>query len=95
MSLQQASALCLALLLCSSFSTYARSINADAGIAHRQLLGEKDHKYKVNDPVPLWASKVGPFANPRSEVDPCLALMKQYIKRIACVSDIYMIHSAQ
>jgi hypothetical protein len=72
MSLQQASALCLALLLCSSFSTFARSIDADVGIVHRQLLGDKDHKYKVDDPVPLWASKVGPFANPRSGFNPGL-----------------------
>ena len=31
----------------------------------RALLGEKDHKYKQGEDVPLWASKVGPFANPR------------------------------
>ena len=38
------------------------SVANDVG---RQLLSEKDHKYKVDDPVPLWASKVGPFTNPR------------------------------
>eukprot|EP01024_Parvocaulis_polyphysoides_P054899 TRINITY_DN5570_c0_g1_i4.p1 TRINITY_DN5570_c0_g1~~TRINITY_DN5570_c0_g1_i4.p1 ORF type:complete len:602 (+),score=51.23 TRINITY_DN5570_c0_g1_i4:165-1970(+) len=30
----------------------------------RELLGEKDHKYALNDPVPLYANKVGPFSNP-------------------------------
>lgn len=24
-----------------------------------------DHRYKINDPVPLYANKVGPFHNPR------------------------------
>lgn len=28
-----------------------------------------DHKYKVGDPVPLYANKVGPFHNPRSVFD--------------------------
>ncbi|MEW5306091.1 MAG: hypothetical protein WDW36_008585 [Sanguina aurantia] len=32
--------------------------------ASRQLLSEKDHKYKRDDSVPLWASKAGPFSNP-------------------------------
>lgn len=31
---------------------------------HRILLGEKDHKFKEGDKVPLWATKVGPFTNP-------------------------------
>lgn len=30
----------------------------------RRMLGEKDHRYKQNDDVPLWASKIGPFDNP-------------------------------
>jgi len=30
----------------------------------RRLLGSNG-KYKIGDEVPLWASKVGPFANPR------------------------------
>jgi hypothetical protein len=31
----------------------------------RSLKGEKDHKYKEGEAVPLWASKIGPFTNPR------------------------------
>lgn len=27
-----------------------------------------DHRYKVGDPVPLYANKVGPFHNPRSVI---------------------------
>ncbi|KAF5841346.1 hypothetical protein DUNSADRAFT_13422 [Dunaliella salina] len=33
----------------------------------RQLLGKKDRSYKDGQPVPLWASKVGPFTNPRGQ----------------------------
>lgn len=29
------------------------------------LAGAKDHRYKVQDTVPLYANKVGPFHNPR------------------------------
>jgi len=33
----------------------------------RQLLfgGDGERTYRQGDPVPLWASKVGPFTNPR------------------------------
>ena len=31
----------------------------------RALLSARDHRYKNNDYVPLYANKVGPFHNPR------------------------------
>ena len=31
----------------------------------RRLQGESSHSYEINEPVPLWANKVGPFSNPR------------------------------
>ncbi len=34
-------------------------------VAARALLGASDHKYQTGEEVPLWASKVGPFTNPR------------------------------
>ena len=46
--------------------SFAALLLSFAASAHcRDLQGAKDHRYKVNDDVPLWASKVGPFANPR------------------------------
>ena len=33
-------------------------------VARRQLLGQKDHAYKVHEKVPLYANKIGPFHNP-------------------------------
>jgi hypothetical protein len=60
MSPRHAAGLALLLLLGTAF---ARELQPS--VTQRQLLGEKDHKYKTDDGVPLWASKVGPFANPR------------------------------
>ncbi|KAL5995470.1 Cellular adhesion and filamentous growth protein [Asimina triloba] len=34
-----------------------------------------DHKYKATDPVPLYANKVGPFHNPRSDLSPFLSAL--------------------
>lgn len=31
----------------------------------RILLSETDHRYKLHDPIKLYANKVGPFGNPR------------------------------
>ena len=30
----------------------------------RNLLGQKDHSYKIHEKVPLYANKIGPFHNP-------------------------------
>uniref|UniRef100_A0A7I4C5J2 Transmembrane 9 superfamily member n=1 Tax=Physcomitrium patens TaxID=3218 RepID=A0A7I4C5J2_PHYPA len=35
-----------------------------SGVEGRVLLSAKDHRYKENDNVPLFANKVGPFHNP-------------------------------
>lgn len=52
----------------TSLGSIAVAAGGEAAAAQpggRQLLSEKDHKYKRDDTVPLWASKVGPFTNPR------------------------------
>lgn len=49
---------------------FVETVDSDLG---RKLLGEKDHTYKADEPVPLWASKVGPFTNPRCAVTPTAA----------------------
>jgi hypothetical protein len=61
MSPRPAAGLALLLLLGTAF---ARELGQPS-VTQRQLLGEKDHKFKTDEAVPLWASKVGPFANPR------------------------------
>lgn len=58
MALLRAGLLSLLLVSCAAFD-HSRTA------PHRHLLHDKDHRYKLNDEVPLWASKVGPFANPR------------------------------
>jgi hypothetical protein len=60
----------LALLLLLLGTALARELSTAPSVTHRQLLGDKDHKYKPNDRVPLWASKVGPFANPTWRSEP-------------------------
>ena len=40
------------------------SSSTDGEVARRQLLGQKDHAYKVHEKVPLYANKIGPFHNP-------------------------------
>lgn len=52
----------LALLQLSAAVRLPAAIEQAVG---RQLLSEKDHSYQPDDKVPLWASKVGPFTNPR------------------------------
>lgn len=42
----------------------ARLAQALSGPA-RRVLGNQEHSFKPGDKVPLWASKVGPFSNPR------------------------------
>jgi hypothetical protein len=60
---------CAALLFAAAAS--ARQLEQDQSsgelisLPGRALLGDKDHKYKKGELVPLWASKVGPFTNPR------------------------------
>ena len=53
-------------LLLHVAAVYARPDSVAVAGAVRQLLGDKDHKFANGDNVPLWASKVGPFTNPRS-----------------------------
>eukprot|EP00882_Tetradesmus_deserticola_P008078 GHRQ01008508.1.p1 GENE.GHRQ01008508.1~~GHRQ01008508.1.p1 ORF type:complete len:612 (+),score=239.25 GHRQ01008508.1:279-2114(+) len=53
------------LLLAVCVCSVAAIDSTNAGVApsyRRRLLA--DHTYKQNDPVPLYAAKVGPFANP-------------------------------
>jgi hypothetical protein len=38
---------------------------AGVDASSRALLSARDHRYKNNDYVPLYANKVGPFHNPR------------------------------
>ena len=38
---------------------------AGVDASSRALLSARDHRYKKNDYVPLYANKVGPFHNPR------------------------------
>ncbi|GIL73933.1 hypothetical protein Vretimale_5121 [Volvox reticuliferus] len=54
----------LAILALLQLGAAARIPSATEVVMGRQLLSETDHKYNVDDPVPLWASKVGPFTNP-------------------------------
>lgn len=35
-----------------------------AGHPARSLLSDANHHFAVNDPIPLWANKIGPFSNP-------------------------------
>lgn len=64
-------------LLCAGSALAGRTIVGQEaaalaqGLAGRQLLGSGDHKYKQGDEVPLWASKVGPFTNPRWGTSSC------------------------
>jgi hypothetical protein len=48
-------------LACSTAA--ARGLDPLPQRSSRMLLGA--NAYKQGDPVPLWASKVGPFSNPR------------------------------
>ncbi len=43
----------------------AANLHARVLLPSRELLGDGDHKYEEGEEVDLWASKVGPFANPR------------------------------
>lgn len=64
----RACALLCALLLALSTASAART-GVEAGLLQprsgRALLGA--NTYKQGDMVPLWASKVGPFSNPRCD----------------------------
>ena len=51
-----------ALLLASA---WLASGAAEAGASARALLGHKDHSYKPQELVALYANKAGPFHNPR------------------------------
>lgn len=55
----------LAILLVVHSSEAVRTVvDFTDSFATRNLLADKDHKFNEKDPVPLWASKVGPFTNP-------------------------------
>jgi hypothetical protein len=47
------------------FASWIVLLNLCTCLPTRVLLGAKEHKYKQNDGVKLYASKVGPFTNPR------------------------------
>ena len=55
----------LALLGLLATSVSAHSLPLGEQAQGRTLLGASDHKYNQDEHVPLWASKVGPFTNPR------------------------------
>lgn len=62
---------CCCILLACSEVVYGQNIDAQlaSGAGTRRLLGQ----YKKADEVALWASKVGPFANPRCVTLCCFA----------------------
>lgn len=41
----------------------------------RILLSETDHRYKLHDPIKLYANKVGPFGNPRYGHTTCASIL--------------------
>eukprot|EP00878_Enallax_costatus_P011698 GHUV01012213.1.p1 GENE.GHUV01012213.1~~GHUV01012213.1.p1 ORF type:complete len:157 (+),score=23.99 GHUV01012213.1:127-597(+) len=50
-------------LLCASLLALGKSESVEQ-LGHRRRLLGNDHRYQLKDPVPLYAAKVGPFANP-------------------------------
>jgi hypothetical protein len=55
----------LALLASLALASVAAGRELGVVAAGRRLASAADHRFTVGDNVALWASKVGPFTNPR------------------------------